>query len=165
MRRAVLAAAVMAVVIGVVPAAAAVAGLDRKAVQRKVAPALAAAYPGVPFGPVTCRALGKRSRPLVFTCTAPVGASKLTIDGRQSGSQKQAALEPREAVLAKTTLEAFVAEHASLSATVDCGADPWRVVAPNGTITCAVALADGARQQVELTVRDRAGAVTITKVT
>lgn len=168
MRRGFVVAMVMAVVAAgfvVMPGEAEAAGLDRKALQRKVTKSLATAYPGVPFGPVACRSLGERSRLITFTCTAAVGAAMLTVDGRQSGKRRQAVLEPREAVLAKATLETFVAENASLPATVDCGPDPWRVVAPSATLSCTAGLSDGGTRQVELTVADRAGTVSITKVT
>jgi hypothetical protein len=127
--------------------------------------ALVAAYPGVPFGAVSCRSLGKRSRPLLFTCTVPVGSATLTVDGSQGATQRQATLAPHEAVIAKTALEQFVAENSSLPATVDCGPDPWRVLAPNATVACTARLSDGTTKQVELTVSDLAGAVSISKVT
>ena len=54
---------------------------------------------------------------------------------------------------------------ATLAATVDCGGDAWRVLAVKAIVSCRASLPDGTVKQVELTVEDRAGTVTVTKIT
>jgi hypothetical protein len=136
---------------------------SRRALERKVAQAIAVGYPGVPFTGVFCDVGKKVPRSRTFTCTASAGTTVLTVDARRT-TKREIALEPREAVIARAALEGLVAEQATLAATVDCGGDTWRVLAVKATVNCRASLPDGTVKQVELTVEDRAGTVTVTKI-
>ncbi len=136
----------------------------RAAVERNVTAALATAYPGVTFGSVSCLAPRKAPRDRPFSCLASVGTAQLTLDATRAGTRTQFALVAGQAVVGKTALEGFVGESASLPATVDCGADPWRVMVPAATVDCTATLSDGAVRPVQVTVKDLVGTVTVSKV-
>jgi hypothetical protein len=152
--------AVMAATLLAAPTVAAAAQFDRSQVQRKVTKAVRQAYPDLTIAKVTCKASNRAGSR--FSCRSAVGTTLLHVDGRRS--RRTFIIEAREAVITKTALEAFVAEQASLPATIDCGPTPVHVVAPATVLPCAASMADGTRRQVEVTVADRAGTVTITKV-
>ena len=61
-------------------------------------------------------------------------------------------------------LRDLVSQNASLPATVDCGPAPFQVARAGHVVTCATTLADGTARQVDLTVQDTAGNVTISAV-
>ena len=89
----------------------------------------------------------------------------LVFDATQSDGRGSVSFEIAQAVLTKAAVEAFVAGNASLAATVTCGTAAFLVVRPGQQFTCQATLADGSVRDVQLTVRDTAGNVTITGVT
>ena len=58
-----------------------------------------------------------------------------------------------------------MAVNSSHPAQVDCGPAPWHVARAGQQIDCRALLTDGTVRQVQLTVGDTAGNVTITAVT
>jgi hypothetical protein len=83
----------------------------------------------------------------------------------QTDAKGTVTLSTGQAVIPNVLLQQFVAANASLPATVDCGVGAWRLARPGTTIACTTTLADGTTLQVQLTVNDTAGNVTITAVT
>jgi hypothetical protein len=88
----------------------------------------------------------------------------LVVDAKQSDGSGTVELSTQQAVITTQALRDFVAQNASLPATVDCGSAPFRVARAGQTIECRAALADGTTRTVQLTVQDTAGNVTLTAV-
>ena len=89
----------------------------------------------------------------------------LVVDAVETDGNGTVSFTSPQAVIAKLSLEQFVAANASLPARVDCGPAPWHTARPGQKVVCAADLADGTTRTVELTVQDTAGTVTITGVT
>jgi hypothetical protein len=152
-------------VLGAVAGPAGAATLDPRPVRVAIADRVTARYPGLAFGNVACPDGVARSRGTRFTCTVQLPGTFLLVDAEQTDGRGSVRFETRQAVLPKQSLEEFVAANASLPATVTCGTTAWLVVRPGKVVTCHATLADGAARDVQLTVRDTAGNVTITGVT
>ena len=73
-------------------------------------------------------------------------------------------LSAQQALIPTAALRDFVAQNASLPATVDCGSSPFTVARAGQVLTCGATLADGTARQVDLTVQDTAGNVTVSAV-
>ena len=154
----------MAALVVVFGAPAGAATIDVRPVRAEIARQVTATYPGLAFGNVACpdgvtRRTGRR-----FTCTVQLPGTFLRLTATQTDSQGTVTFDTEQAVLSRQSLEEFVAASASLPATVTCGTAGWLVVRPGQQLSCHAALADGASRDVQLTVRDTAGNVTITGV-
>jgi hypothetical protein len=144
---------------------AAVAGdLSRTAARRTVERAVHEAYPDLTFGNVACPSGVERTRGVSFTCTVQLPGTFLIVEAEQTDGHGTVDLSTQQALIPTQSLRDFVAQNASLPATVDCGPSPFRVARAGQVITCGAALADGTNRQVDLTVQDTAGNVTITAV-
>lgn len=140
------------------------ADLARLAARRTVERSVHQAYPDLSFGNVACPDGIRRARGVTFTCTVQLPGEFLVVDAKQTDGSGSITLAARQAVIATQALRDFVAANASLPATVDCGAAPWRVARAGDTIDCRAALADGTGRTVQLTVRDLDGNVEVTAV-
>lgn len=159
---------VLASVAGVVGAAGGPAGaaeLPRAAARRTVELSVHEAYPNLTFGNVACPSGVQRARGVSFTCTVQLPGTFLVVDAKQTDGRGTVELSTQQAVIPTQALRDFVAQNASLPATVDCGTAPNRVARAGQTIDCAATLADGTSRTVQLTVQDTSGNVTITAVT
>jgi hypothetical protein len=155
--------AVLGAVLGTsVPAAA--AELSKTAARRAVERSVHEAYPNLAFGNVACPAGITRRQGVDFTCTVQLPGTFLVVDAAQTDDRGTVALSTQQAVIPTQSLRDFVGQNASLPATVDCGAAPFRVARAGQVVTCAATLADGTSRQVDLTVQDTAGNVTISAV-
>ena len=123
-----------------------------------------AAYPDLVFGNIACPDGVRRARGVSFTCTVQLPGTFLVVDAKQTDDRGTVALSTQQAVIPAQALRDFVAVNASLTATVDCGPAPIRVVRAGQTIDCRATLADGTARTVQLTVADTAGNVTISAV-
>jgi hypothetical protein len=146
-------------------AAASAAELPRTAARRAVERSVHAAYPDLVFGNVACPSGVERARNVTFTCTVQLPGAFLVVEAKQTDGSGTVALSTEQALIPTAALSAFVAQNASLPATVDCGTAPFRVARANQVLTCGAKLADGTTRTVELTVQDTAGNVTLTAVT
>lgn len=140
------------------------ADLSRIAARRTVERSVHQAYPDLSFGNVACPDGIRRARGATFTCTVQLPGAFLVVDAKQTDGSGSITLAARQAVIATQALRDFVAANASLAATVDCGAAPWRVARAGDTIDCRASLADGTGRTVQLTVRDLDGNVEVTAV-
>ena len=147
----------------VVPAGA--AELPRLAARRTVERSVHEAYPGLTFGNVACPAGIERARGVSFTCTVQLPGTFLVVDAKQTDAKGTIDLSTQQALIPTQSLRDFVAQNASLPATVDCGPGPFRVARAGQTIDCATTLADGTARTAQLTVQDTAGNVTLSAVT
>jgi hypothetical protein len=155
-----LAACVVATL--VLPASA--AELPRTAARRTVEASVHEAYPGLTFGNVACPAGVRRALGVSFTCTVQLPGTFLIVDAKQTDARGTIELSTQQALIPTQALRDFVAQNASLPATVDCGMGPLRVARVSQTIDCRATLADGTARTVQLTVQDTAGTVTISAV-
>ncbi len=141
------------------------ATVDATPVRKAIAKQVAAAYPGLAFGNVACPDGVAKRRNVRFTCTVQLPGAFLFVEATQTDGSGTVGFETLHAVLERAALEGFVAGNASLPATVTCGTTPWLVARPGQVVTCHAAIADGSQRDVQVTVRDTAGNVTITGVT
>jgi Domain of unknown function (DUF4333) len=160
MRR-LLPAVALVVAIGT-PAGAAT--IDPRPVRAEIARQVTATYPGLAFGNVACPDGVTRRTGTRFTCTVQLPGTFLRLTATQTDSRGTVTFDTEQAVLSRQSLEEFVAANASVAAAVTCGNAGWLVVRPGQQLSCRAALADGASHDVQLTVRDTAGNVTITGV-
>jgi hypothetical protein len=144
-------------------APAASAQLDARA-ARVVSAFVRRSYPTVPVGHVTCPAARRATLPDRFTCTVQLPGGFLVVEARRSSARGSVALSSPQAVVAKARLEEFVIAQASLPAAADCGPAPWLALRPGQKVVCSAKLADGTTRQVELTVRNVEGDMTVTAV-
>jgi Domain of unknown function (DUF4333) len=151
--------------VGVAPAQAATATLDTRTTRREIARQVGATYRELAFGNVACPDGVTRKSGARFTCTVQLPGTFLVFDATQIDSRGTVSFETAQAVLTRQAVEQFVAANASLSATVTCGTATWLVLRPGQQFTCQATLADGSVREVQLTVRDTTGNVTITGVT
>ena len=158
----VLAAAAAVVSSGAVPASA--AELPRTAARRTVERSVHEAYPNLVFGNVACPAGVERARGVSFTCTVQLPGTFLVVDAKQTDGSGTVELSTQQALIPTQALRDFIAQNASLPATIDCGSSPFTVARAGQVVTCTAALADGQTRQVDLTVADTAGNVTLTAV-
>jgi hypothetical protein len=135
--------------------------LDVARVNRAVAIRVGLDYPGVPLGRTRCPKAVEKRRGKSFVCTVPVGDQTLRVRVAQRDASGHIQLTAQQAVIRKPTIEHFVAQHASISATVDCGARAVLVVPPGARLRCSVSFADGTMQTVSVRVVDTAGTVVI----
>ena len=168
MRRALAApivAAVLTLVLVLSAGAADAATLNTRATEREIARLVAVTYPGLAFGNVACPDGVLQRNATHFTCTVQLPGTFLVFDAAQIDGRGTVTFEIEQAVLMRATVESFVTSNASLAATVTCGTAMFLVLRPGQLITCQATLADGSVRNVQLTVRDTAGNVTITGVT
>lgn len=158
----VVALAVAAVMGTSVPASA--ADLSKTAARRAVERSVHEAYPNLAFGNVACPSGITRRQGVKFTCTVQLPGTFLVVDAAQTDGRGTVALTTQQAVIPTQALRDLVGRNASLPATVDCGAAPFRVARAGQVVTCGATLADGTTRQVDLTVQDTAGNVTISAV-
>ncbi len=147
----------------VLPAGA--AELPRTAARRAVERSVHEAYPNLTFGNVACPSGIPRARDVTFTCTVQLPGTFLVVDAKQTDGNGTVTLSTQQALIPTQSLRDFVAQNASLPATVDCGPAPFRVARAGQTIDCRATLADGTARTAQLTVQDTAGNVTLTAVT
>ena len=140
------------------------ADLPRTAARRAVERSVHEAYPDLTFGNVACPPGVERKRGVAFTCTVQLPGTFLIVDAKQTDGSGTIDLTTQQALIPTQALRDFVAQNASLPATVDCGPSPFRVARAGQTITCGAALADGTTRQVDLAVQDTAGNVTVAAV-
>ena len=140
------------------------AELPRTAARRAVERSVHAAYPDLVFGNIACPSGIERGRNVTFTCTVQLPGTFLVVDAKQTDGSGTVALSTQQAVIPTASLRDFVAQNASLPATVDCGTAPFRVARANQVLTCGATLADGTSRTVQVTVQDTAGNVTVTSV-
>jgi hypothetical protein len=122
------------------------------------------AYPDLVFGNIACPSGIARARNVTFTCTVQLPGTFLVVDAKQTDGSGTVELSTQQAVIPTAALRDFVAQNASLPATIDCGTAPFRLARVHEVLTCGAALADGTSRQVDLTVQDTAGNVTISAV-
>ena len=158
-------AALVACCVGAMGGTASAATLDTRATRREIARQVSATYQGLAFGNVACPSGVPRTRGARFTCTVQLPGTFLVFDATQPDGRGTVNFETAQAVLTRQAVEEFVAANASLAATVTCGTAAWLVVRPGQPLTCQATLVDGSVRNVQLTVRDTAGNVTITGVT
>jgi hypothetical protein len=147
---------------GVLPAGA--AELPRTAARRTVEQNVHEAYPNLVFGNVACPPGVQRARGVSFACTVQLPGAFLVVDAKQTDGSGTVELSTQQALIPTQALRDFVAQNASLPATIDCGPSPFRVARAGEVITCGAALVDGTTRQVDLTVADTAGNVTVSAV-
>jgi uncharacterized protein (UPF0212 family) len=135
--------------------------LDVARVRRAVDTRARADYPGVPLGRTRCPKAVDKRRGASFVCTVPVGDLKLRVRVAQRDANGHVQLAAQQAVIQKTSVEQFVAQHASISATVNCGTQAVLVLAPAARFPCSVSFTDGTMQTVSVRVVDTAGTVVI----
>jgi hypothetical protein len=165
-RRVLLLVSALAVAaIGATAVPASGAELPRLAARRTVERSVHEAYPNLAFGNVACPTGIERAAGVTFTCTVQLPGTFLIVDAKQTDGKGTVELSTQQAVIPTQGLRDFVAQNASLPATIDCGPAPFRVARTGQTIDCGAALADGTTRTVQLTVQDTAGNVTITAVT
>jgi hypothetical protein len=164
-RRVVLVLAACAVGVVAITTGASAAELPPVAARRTVERSVHQAYPDLSFGDVACPKGVKRATGVTFSCTVQLPGAFLVIDAKQTDGSGSITLSARQAVIPAQALRDFVAQNASIPATVDCGPAPWRVARPGQTVDCRAALADGTTRNVQLTVRDLEGNVEVTSVT
>jgi len=140
------------------------ADLGPTAVRRTIELLVHQTYPDLVFGNIVCPDGISKGRGVKFTCTVQLPGTFLVVDAVQTDAKGGVSVTSPQAVIAKAPLEQFVATNASLPAVVDCGPAPWHAVRPGQTLVCTANLADGTARNVELTVQDTAGTVTITGV-
>jgi hypothetical protein len=140
------------------------AELGRIAARRTVEASVHEAYPGLAFGNVACPAGIQRARGVSFRCTVQLPGTFLVVDAKQTDGNGTIDLSTQQALIPTQALRDFIAQNASLPATIDCGPGPLRVANAGQTINCATTLADGTARTVTLTVQDTAGNVTLTAV-
>ena len=140
------------------------ADLPRTAARRAVERSVHEAYPDLTFGNVACPTGVERKRGVSFTCTVQLPGTFLIVEAKQTDGSGTIDLTTQQALIPTQSLRDFVAQNASLPATVDCGPSPFRVAHAGQVVTCGAALADGTARQVDLTVQDTAGNVTVTAV-
>ena len=157
-----LALAVAGVASMTLPASA--AELPRTAARRTVERSVHEAYPNLAFGNVACPSGIQRARGVSFTCTVQLPGTFLIVEAKQTDGSGTIDLTTQQALIPTQSLRDFVAQNASLPATVDCGPSPFRVARAGQVVMCTAALADGTTRQVDLTVQDTAGNVTLTAV-
>jgi hypothetical protein len=157
--------AVASVVSATIPVAAAeLPRLPRTAARRAVERSVHEAYPSLTFGNVACPSGVQRARNVSFTCTVQLPGTFLVVDAKQTDGRGTIELSTQQALIPTQALRDFVAQNASLPTTVDCGPSPFRVARAGQVLTCGAALADGTTRQVDLTVQDTAGNVTLSAV-
>lgn len=145
-------------------AAAHAAGLNPRAVRTEIGRQINTTYPGLSYGNVACPDGIAKKAGSRFVCTVQLPGTFLVVDATQADGRGSVTFETSQAVLTKQSLEEFVAGNASLPATVSCGSTTWLVLRPAQQLTCHANLADGSVRDVQLTVRDSVGNVTITGV-
>jgi len=101
---------------------------------------------------------------VAFTCTVQLPGTFLVVDAKQTDGSGTVELSTQQALIPTQSLRDFIAQSASLPATIDCGPGPFRVARAGQTIDCATLLADGTARTVQLTVQDTDGNVTLTAV-
>jgi hypothetical protein len=141
------------------------AELGPTATRRTIEQLVHQSYPDLIFGNIACPDGIAKERGVKFTCIVQLPGTFLVVDAVQTDGKGTVSVTSPQAVIAKAPLEQFVATNASLPAAVDCGPAPWHAVRPGQTVVCTANLADGTARDVELTVQDTAGTVTITGVT
>jgi hypothetical protein len=140
------------------------ADLPRIAARRTVEQSVHAAYPSLTFGNIACPSGVRRAPGVTFTCTVQLPGTFLVVDAKQTDDKGNVQLSTQQAVIPTQALRDFIAQNASLPATIDCGTAPIRVARAGQVITCHAALADGSAHDVDVTVQDTAGNVTLTAV-
>jgi uncharacterized protein (UPF0212 family) len=135
--------------------------LDVARVRRAVDTRARLDYPGVPLGQTRCPKAVDKRRGGSFVCTVPVGSLKLRVRVAQRDANGHIQLAAQQAVIQKTSAEQFVAQHASISAVVNCGTQAVLVLAPGARFPCSVSFTDGTMQTVSVRVVDTAGTVVI----
>jgi len=158
------AVALVAVAVASAVVAAGAADLPRTAARRAVERSVHEAYPDLTFGNVACPTGVERKRGVSFTCTVQLPGTFLIVDAKQTDGSGAIDLTTQQALIPTQALREFVAQNASLPATVDCGPSLFRVARAGQVVSCSAALADGTTRQVDLTVQDTAGNVTVTAV-
>jgi hypothetical protein len=164
-RALVLVLALVAGISATVVTSASAAELPRLAARRTVERSVHEAYPNLTFGNVACPAGVERKRGVSFRCTVQLPGTFLVVDAMQTDGSGTIALSTQQALIPTQSLRDFIAQNASLPATVDCGPAPFRVAHAGQTIDCGATLADGTTRTVQLTVQDTAGIVTLSAVT
>ena len=139
--------------------------LPRTAARRTVERAVHVAYPDLVFGNVACPSGVERAPGVTFTCTVQLPGAFLVVDAEQTDRNGTVTLSTQQALIPTAALRDFVAQNASLPATVDCGPAPFRVARAGQVLSCGATLADGTNRTVQLTVQDTAGNVTVSAVT
>jgi uncharacterized protein (UPF0212 family) len=160
-RGAVGAALLLAVLVGVSACSSGPDLLDGARVARAVTTRARLDFPGVPLGATRCPKTVEKRRGQTFVCTVAVGGQRLRVRVMQRDASGHVQLEAREAVIQKPTIEQFVGQHASISATVNCGPNPVLVLAPGAHVPCTVSFVDGTMQTVSVRVIDTAGTVAL----
>jgi hypothetical protein len=140
------------------------AELPRTAARRAVERSVHEVYPNLAFGNVACPAGVQRKPGVSFTCTVQLPGTFLIVDAKQTDGSGTVDLTTQQALIPTQSLRDFVAQNASLPATVDCGPSPFRVARAGQVVTCGATLADGTTRQVDLTFQDTAGNVTVSAV-
>jgi hypothetical protein len=135
--------------------------LDGARVGRAVTTRARLDFPGIPLGRTRCPKQVEKRRGASFVCTVPVGDQTLRVRVAQRDAAGHLQLEAQQAVIQKPTVEHFVAQHASISATVNCGTRAVLVLAPGAHVPCSVSFVDGTMQTVSVRVVDTAGTVVI----
>jgi uncharacterized protein (UPF0212 family) len=135
--------------------------LDVARVRRAVDARARLDYPGVPLGHTRCPSTVDKRQGASFVCTVPVANLKLQVHVAQRDANGHIQLAAQQAVIQKSSVEQFVAQHASISAMVTCGTQAVLVVAPGARLPCSVSFTDGTMQAVTVRVVDTAGTVVI----
>ena len=156
-----MAALIVGAVIGLNACTAGHEQLDVVRVTRAIATRVRLDYPGVPLGQTRCPQQVEKRGGTSFVCTVPVGDQTLQVRVAQRDANGDVQIEAQQAVIQKRSVEQFVAQHASIPATVNCGAWVVMVLAPGASLPCSVSFADGTMQAVSVRIVDTAGTVVI----
>ena len=160
-RRTARAAILLGVLVGVSACSSGPDLLDGARVARVVTTRARLDFPGVALGKTRCPKTVEKRRGQAFVCTVAVGDQRLRVRVVQRDASGHLQLEAREAVIQKPAIEQFVGQHASISATVNCGPSPVLVLAPGAHVPCSVTFVDGTMQNVSVRVIDTAGTVAL----
>lgn len=135
--------------------------LDMARVRRAVDSRARVDYPGVPLGRTRCPTAVEKHRGTSFVCRVPLGGATLRVRVSQRDANGHVQLEAQQAVIQKPAVEQFVAQHASIAATVTCGTQAVLVLEPGARFPCSVSFNDGTMQTVTVRVVDPAGTVVL----
>lgn len=139
--------------------------LDIDRAEARIATSLADTF-DVEVGRVDCPEEVRVQAGSTFACTAAIGEAILEVDVRQTDDEGTLTVEPAQAVLVTSRVEADITEVLAdrfdrAEVEVSCPGGPQRLEVPEATFTCTAVDGDE-RKEVEVRVRDAQGALTYT---
>ncbi len=139
--------------------------LDVDRAEARIAASLGDTF-DVDVGAVDCPDEVEVEQGARFSCTAEVGEATLVVEVVQTDDDGALRVEPTQAVLVTSRVEADIAEVLAdrfdrADVEVTCPGGPQRLAPPDATFTCTAVDGDE-RKDVEVRVRDAQGALTYT---